>query len=126
MECVVDTLVKVHEEKEKTQPDSVQHIPYDASNLVYDEYKVRSRSRKGKMLAPQLVAHDGVYTYLYFDSDVTKARPIVLQRTDNIDTPVNYFHKGKKNNVIEIHAVGNFTLRYGKTVICVEYKRRGS
>ena len=107
-------------------PDYLRRIPFDINELRFGDYRIRVARSEDRQIAPERVFHDGLYTYIDFgDKADVMVRPVVHQVIDEIDTPVNTNTAGPEGNILVVQAVGNFTLRAGAQVVCIDFVDRG-
>jgi len=109
------------------RPEWLREIPFDMSQLRFNDYQVRvQEGEEAAGIAPVRVFHDGVFTYLDFgEGDGGRSdrmlKPVIRQVIDEIDTKVNIRVTGPTDNIFVIEAIGDFTLRNGSRVVCVDY-----
>ena len=109
------------------KPDYLRHIPFDINELRWDDYEIKAQLPGDALIAPERVFHDGRFTFFDFGTKADQVeRPVVHMVVDGVDTPVNTRTRGPVGNILIAEAVGNFTLRAGKRVVCVLYRGRYS
>ncbi len=100
------------------EAEYLRTIDFDPSNLQFD-MKLYAQNPKDIAIAPERVYHDGIWTYFdYGDKADSVKRPVIHQVVDGVDTVVNSRTIGETGNIIVAEAVGDFTLRNGRRVIC--------
>jgi ComB9 competence protein len=73
-----------------------------------------------RVIAPELVYTDGVWTYFDFrDKAKVIDRPVVYRIVDGVETRVNVRTTGVAGEILVAEAVGDFVLRNGDKQICV-------
>ena len=105
------------------KPDYLREVPFNMNELRFGEFEIAAKSGS-EGIAPKRVFHDGRFTVLDFgqgvDGDNT---PIVdvAEVIDGIDSTVNVQVGGPTGNFIVIESVGDFRLRNGQRVVCINY-----
>ena len=103
---------------EDDKADYLRTIDFDPSNLEFD-MKLYAQNPQDIALAPERVYHDGIWTYFDYGSKADSVkRPVIHQVVDGVDTVVNTRTIGDEGNIIVAEAVGDFTLRNGRRIIC--------
>lgn len=104
------------------RPDYLRAIPFDINKLRFGDYELRAPRTQDAEIAPARVFHDGTFTFLDFGEKADRIeRPVVHQVVDRVDTPVNTRTEGPEGNIMVVEAIGDFTLRAGEKVVCVDY-----
>lgn len=100
-------------------PDYLRQIIFRPDQLRFN-LRILAPTPEDVEIAPERVFTDGVWTYFDFGSraDIMR-RPVIYLVQDGVDTLVNTRTAGPQGNVLIAEAVGNFTLRNGKRVVCV-------
>lgn len=114
-------------ERDDGAPEWLREIPFDIGKLRFNDYEVRvEEGEDAADISPVRVFHDGTFTYFDFgEGDGGRAdrnkRPVVLQVVDEIDSRVNVLTTGPTGNIIRVEAIGDFTLKNGRRIVCVNY-----
>lgn len=100
--------------------DFARSIPFDPAKLRFDGFGVYVAKELDKVIAPDHVASDGVWTYLdYGDRSDRIPLPAVFLLTEGVDMRVNTELMGEHNQILAVKATGDITLKAGDAVVCI-------
>lgn len=101
--------------------DFVRGVPFDASKLSCDGYKVFGREEADRAIAPLRVCDDGVFVYFDFGDKIDQVKlPVVHAMSDSVDQPVNTRMTGDRRQILVAEVIADvYTLKTGQRMLCV-------